>query len=82
MRGLVPYRSDLQCEVISLSYDFEKCLGTLQMAPFQNCDMGTCISLFERIDRRVVEVITFAGTTMDTSYKRGAEGWQVLRSAN
>jgi len=82
MRGLVPYRCDLQCEVIDLSYDFEKCVGTLQVAPFQSCEMSTCISLFERIDPEVKQVVTFAGSAPDTTYRRSAGGWQAFLPAN
>ena len=74
----MPYRSDLQCDVIELTYDFAEYVGTLYMAPFQNCDMSTCISLFEQIDPKVRQIVTLAGSVPDTAYKRSGAGWQAF----
>lgn len=66
----MPSRSDLQCDVKSMSYDFETQTGTLHMAEGDNCDMTGCTALFERVDPQVKNIRTFSGAAEDTSYRR------------
>lgn len=73
---MVVQRKDLICEVSGLSYDFDKRLGTLKMAPNQSCDMSGCVKLFEGIDPDVQMIETFAGNESDTIYKLVAGAWQ------
>jgi hypothetical protein len=68
-------RSDLMCEVIGLSYDFDKGSGRLKMAPFGSCDMSGLIALFTKIDPNVQWIETFAGDSPDGMYRRGPDGW-------
>ena len=72
------FRSDLQCDVRSLTYDFKTRIGTLEMPPDNCCDMLGCIHLFERIDVEVKRIDTFAGSIPDTSYKLSTKGWVAI----
>lgn len=69
-------RSDLLCDVTSLSYDFDKRTGRLNMAPAGSCDMSGLVALFAKIDPDVQRIVTFAGDQLDSVYRRGPEGWE------
>jgi hypothetical protein len=75
----MPYRSDLQANIKTFSYDFEARVGTLQTAPYQSADMGECINLFESIDPHVERIDAVAGNEPDIRYTRSAGGWKVRR---
>lgn len=60
--------ADLQCDVIGLEYDFNLSQGRLSMASGDCCDMQGCVQLFEKIDRNVVRIETWAGRAPDTTY--------------
>lgn len=68
-------RSDLQCKVRRVSYDFNARTGTLEMAPNNCCHMPGCIALFEGIDPKVKRIYTYAGTVPDTGYERSPDRW-------
>lgn len=70
----------LMCRVRRLEYDFETRRGALFLPPCNCTDMGGCIALFRRVDRHVKRIETWAGTDQDTTYVRGADGWQALPS--
>jgi hypothetical protein len=70
------FRTDLQCDVVRLAYDFATNVGALQMPPDNCCDMSGCIALFERIDADVTRIETMAGSKPDTIYRRTSEGWR------
>jgi hypothetical protein len=69
-------RSDLMCDVTSLSYDFDRRTGRLNMAPFGSCSMGGLVALFTKIDPHVQRIVTFAGDQPDSIYHRGPEDWE------
>ena len=70
-------RQDLMCQVVSLSYDFDKRAGSLNMAERQSTDMTACVRLFTAVDPEVRRIDTFAGTKPDTIYKRtDDEEWE------
>jgi hypothetical protein len=71
-------RPDLMCDVITLSYDFEKRTGGLKMAPFGSCDMSGLIALITKIDPDVQRILTFAGDSPDSMYRRGPDGWESM----
>lgn len=79
-RDLGVWRDDLQCVVLSLSYDFVRRVGTLHLAP-ENCtDMAGAIALFVAIDPDVQRIETFSHpATFDTGYQRTVAGWQAVR---
>ena len=61
-----------------IEYDFKARRGRLLMEEDCCCDMGECIELFERIDRRVVLIETLAGDKKDTCYRRTNEKWRAI----
>ncbi len=65
----------LQCEVISLTYNFDDKTGILVMAEGDCCDMAGCIALFQAIDPAVKGIATVSGDKPDTMYVRSAAGW-------
>ena len=69
-------RWDLMCDVTSLSYDFDKRTGRLNMAPAGSCSMAGLTALFIAIDPNVERIVTFAGDQPDSIYQRGPEGWE------
>ena len=69
-------RRDLMCDVTSLSYDFDKRTGRLNMAPAGSCSMSGLTELFIAIDPNVERIVTFAGDLPDSMYQRGPEGWE------
>jgi hypothetical protein len=69
-------RWDLMCDVISLSYDFDKRTGRLNMAPAGSCSMSGLTALFIAIDPNVERIETFAGDVLDGMYKRGPTDWE------
>jgi hypothetical protein len=69
-------RWDLMCDVTSLSYDFDKRAGRLNMAPAGSCSMSGLVALFTKIDPDVQRIVTFAGDQPDSMYQRGQEGWE------
>jgi hypothetical protein len=69
-------RPDLMCDVISLSYDFDKRAGRLNMAPSGCCSVSGLTALFIAIDPNVERIVTFAGDSPDSMYQRGPEGWE------
>lgn len=71
----VAFRPDLQCEAMSLRYDFDARVGRLDMPQTNACDMAGCIALFERIDSGVERIDTFSGSKPDTSYVRNGQSW-------
>jgi hypothetical protein len=75
----MPRRKDLQCTVWGLEYDFKERVGTLLAAPYQRCDMGACIALFEKIDPKVKTIFTVAGETPDVVYTRNVKSWNANR---
>lgn len=68
-------RADLRCDVVQLSYDFDKRVGRLDIAANQACDLGGCSRLFEAIDPHVEYVEVFSGGKSDGIYRRGPHGW-------
>jgi hypothetical protein len=62
--------------VISLSYDFDKRTGRLDMAPMGSCSVAGLAALFVAIDPNVERIETFAGGVFDGMYRRGPEGWE------
>lgn len=73
------YRADTQCFVESLSYDFSKRRGVLQMREGSCTDMMGCILLFKAIDPNVRDILTFAGDELDTSYRNDGSGeWRAI----
>jgi hypothetical protein len=71
-------RRDLMCDVTSLSYDFDKRTGRLNMAPAESCSMSGLTELFIAIDPNVERIVTFAGDQPDSIYQRGQEGWESI----
>ena len=69
-------RRDLMCDVTSLSYDFDKRTGRLDMAPMGSCSVAGLAAPFVAIDPNVETVLTFAGGVFDGRYQRGPEGWE------
>ena len=70
---------ELNCDLVSLSYDFATRTGLLTMGEGQNCNMVGCIALFRRIDPDVRLVNTYAGQEQDTSYLRERDGrWTAI----
>jgi hypothetical protein len=69
-------RWDLMCDVTSLSYDFDKRTGRLNMAPAGSCSMSGLTAIFIAIDPNVERIVTFAGDLPDSMYKRGPDGWE------
>jgi hypothetical protein len=69
-------RWDLMCDVTSLSYDFDKRTGRLNMAPAGSCSMSGLTALFIAIDPNVERIVTFAGDQPDSMYQRGPDGWE------
>lgn len=77
----MPFREDLQCDVIRLEYDFERRHGHLFMQEGNCCDMDGGIVLFEAIDARVKHIETHAGKKQDTSYMNDSAGkWHSIPS--
>lgn len=74
------YRADLWCFILRVAYDFEKRLGTLEMEPYNCCDMRGCISYFGGIDPAVKRIETFAGGVPDTFYVRSGRRWAAFES--
>lgn len=70
------WRSDVQCRVVGLRYDFEERLGVLVMADGDCCDMRGCIKLFQGIDAAVKRIDTYSGTALDTAYFLHAGKWE------
>ncbi|HEV2136558.1 MAG TPA: hypothetical protein VGR47_20230 [Terracidiphilus sp.] len=63
-------QKQLQCSVRRIEYDFETRTGIVFM-PDGNCvDMSGTLELFSAIDPNVCAVRTFAGSKLDTCYKR------------
>lgn len=68
------FHSGLQCNVVSLTYDFCQQVGRLRMEDYSCCDMTGCIALFEKIDPEVRKIKTFSGEKRDTEYVRQPRG--------
>ena len=71
-------RSDFQCDVESVAYDFQTRTGTLRMAADNCCDMGGCIAFFVRVDPAVSRIETFSGSSPDTIYARTRGHWNAV----
>jgi hypothetical protein len=77
-------RTDLWCEVQSLTYDFPSRRGRLYMPWGNCCDMTGCIALFERIDPDCALIETYEGNERgkgyqaDTIYRLTEAGWEAL----
>lgn len=70
------YNSQLQCQPLSMAYDFGERLGMLVIAEGECTDMTGCIAFFERIDPNVRQIQTVAGDEFDTVYTRTPGGWE------
>lgn len=66
----MPDDARLQCEVLSLTYDFAARYGDLRMHEGDCCDMTGCVALFEAIDPGVLIIQTWSGRALDTAYMR------------
>jgi hypothetical protein len=71
------HRSDFQCDVKSVAYDFQTRTGTLRMAADHCCDMAGCIAFFVRVDPAVSRIDTFSGSNPDTIYARTNGHWMI-----
>ena len=65
---------ELQCEPISVHYDFVARIGRLNMADGDCCDMTGCISFFKRMDQDVRRIETFSANRADTVYVKDDGG--------
>jgi hypothetical protein len=73
------FHHGLQASVRSVSYDFRRQRGRLDMEELCCCDMSGCIALFKAIDSKVREIETFADGKRDTTYVQQARGgWQAV----
>lgn len=70
------YRNDLVCEVLSLTYDFEKRYGRLNIPALQSTDLGGCTELFQQIDPDVSVIEVLAGGKLNNLYKREESEWE------
>ena len=70
------YKSELQCSVLGVTYDFLTKRGVLIMEEGNACDMSGCIAFFQRIDPGVKAIQTMAGDVYDTSYRLVGEEWE------
>jgi hypothetical protein len=68
----------LQCEVLTLDYDFIRKVGKIYFPPVNCCNMTDCIELFQHIDPAVSMIYTFAGDWYDTAYRKDRIGWAAL----
>lgn len=71
-------RSDLQCDVEKIAYDFERRVGTLHMAPDNCCDMAGCLEFFQKIDKDVKRIETYSGSKPDTLYMLSGNAWNAI----
>jgi hypothetical protein len=74
------WHKGLQCYVKAIEYRPADRLGVLEMDSDSCCDMAGCIALFEAIDPEVENIVTRAGESPDTSYRRKAGRWQAVTS--
>jgi hypothetical protein len=70
----------LICDVHSITYDFDKTIGFVDIG--HGCrDMGGTIELFEKIDPKVKSVYTFSpGVGQDTTYLLTKHGWEAFEA--
>ena len=73
----------LGCEVLGLSYDFVKKIGSLAIAANQSADVMTARQIFEAIDRSVWKVNIIAGAELDFVWVKLGGQWvqEDIRSA-
>lgn len=69
------WRDDVQCDVVSLSYDFSARKGVLHLDEGNCTDMSGCIGIFVAIDPDVRRIDTIAGKITDTVYVRRGDRW-------
>ena len=73
------FHHGLQCCVRSVSYDFRKRAGRLDMEDGDCCDMTGCIHFFQAIDPDVRKIETFSGDARDIAYERRSKSRSVWR---
>jgi len=66
----------LQCDVLTLDYDFHTHAGKLHLVDGHCCDMTGCIKLFQSIDPQVIKILTYSGDDEDTSYRKTDIDWE------
>jgi hypothetical protein len=59
---------ELQCRILSMTYDYERHEATLVLPPDNCTDMDGTIAMIRRIDPAVLRIITIAGSVTDTQY--------------
>lgn len=68
----------LQCQVITITYDFLRRVGVAYFPEDNCCDMDGIISLFTGIDPEIRFIQTFAGKLEDTCYRQQAGKWKAV----
>jgi hypothetical protein len=66
----------LQCEVNSLSYDFNMRRGTVDIADAHSADGDGTLALFTAIDGSVTEILITVAGTANTVYRKRNGGWE------
>lgn len=69
------YNILLQCNVLSLNYNFENKKAIIFFPDGDCCDMSGVIKIFTTIDKCVEFIETFSGKTKDTGYKKIRGKW-------
>jgi hypothetical protein len=78
----MPYRGDLECEVLGLEYSFDRRAGRLY-TPTRNDgpDMLAAISFFQKLDPHVRKIGVLDGRQWSTTYERDRRTgeWEATR---
>lgn len=69
------YHQSLQCDITSLSYDFDEKELLLYFPEGNCCDMRAAIRIAESIDKDARQIQTFAGDVPDTVYVFVGKKW-------
>ena len=72
------HHDKLKCSIRRIEYDFRSRAGQLFMEKDNCCDAYGCVALFQRIDKRVRLIETYAGELPDMVFSRIDGQWESL----